>query len=415
MRASTAARIQRTRRRPGRKYDGPIKLLAFTDYVYRRRDGVLYGERAFSVFLGALAPQVQELTLVGRLDPEGDACRYALPGNIRFVPLPHYASLTAPLQVGGSLARSLWRFWRALDDADRVWLLGPYPHALAFALLTLLRRRRLILGVRQDFPAYVRSRRPTRRWMHRCADLLEGSWRLLARRCPVVVVGAQLAEHYAHAPAVLDITVSLITPQDVERGREAAGRDYGGELTILSVGRVDHEKNPLLLADVLDRLRADDPRWRLVVAGEGALLEDLQRELDRRGLGPFAQLLGYVAVGGGLLEHYRRAHVFLHVSLTEGVPQVLIEAFASGLPVVATDVGGVRDAVADAALLIGPEDAPGAVAALARVADEPELRARLIEAGLQSAERHTLQAESARVVEFIARPNDGEPTRRPPG
>ncbi|MEA2146722.1 MAG: hypothetical protein QOG59_2309, partial [Solirubrobacteraceae bacterium] len=395
-RPSTAVRIHANRRLRGRKYDGAIKLLAFTDYVYRRRDGVLYGERAFSVFLGALAPQVDELTLVGRLDPEGDACRYPLSGSIRFVPLPHYASLTAPLQVTGSLARSLWRFWRALDDADRVWLLGPYPHALAFAFVTLMRRRRLILGVRQDFPAYVRSRRPTQHWMHRCADVLEGSWRLLARRCPVVVVGAQLAEHYAHAPAVLDITVSLITPDDVQRGREAAGRDYGGELTILSVGRVDHEKNPLLLADVLDRLRDQDPRWRLVVAGEGALLEDLRRDLGRRGLEPYAQLLGYVPVSE-LLAHYRRAHVFLHVSLTEGVPQVLIEAFASGLPVVATDVGGVRDAVQDAALLIGPADAAAAAAAVRRVAGEPELRAGLIEAGLASAELHTLAAESARV------------------
>jgi glycosyltransferase involved in cell wall biosynthesis len=415
IRPSPARRNDHTRRRRGRKYDGAIKLLAFTDYVYRRRDGVLYGERAFSVFLGALAPQVQELTLVGRLDPEGeDACRYPLPDGVHFVPIPHYASLTAPLQVASSLARSLWRFWRALDDADRVWLLGPYPHALAFAVLTLARRRRLILGVRQDFPAYVRSRRPTRHWMHRSADVLEGSWQLLARRCPVVVVGAQLAEHYAHAPAVLDITVSLISAQDVARGREAAGRDYDRELTILSVGRVDHEKNPLLLADVLERLRAQNSRWRLVVAGEGALLAELQADLARRGLTSHAELLGYVPVSE-LLERYRSAHVFLHVSLTEGVPQVLIEAFASGLPVVATDVGGVRDAVGDGALLIGPADAPAAVAAVARVADEPELRARLIEAGLASAERHTLQAESARVVQFIERPSAGGPIRRPPG
>ena len=362
---------------------------------------MLYGERAFAVFLGALAHQVEELTIVGRLDPDGDACRYPLPASVRFVALPHYRSLTAPADVARSLAGSLSRFWRALDGADRVWLLGPYPHALAFAVLTLLRRRRLVLGVRQDFPAYVRSRRPTRRWMHRSADVLEGSWRLLARRAPTVVVGAQLAEHYAHAPAVLDITVSLITPDDVDRGREAARRDYAGPLTILSVGRVDEEKNPLLLAEVLGRLRAEDPRWRLVVCGEGALLDALAADLQRRGLADHAELLGYVPVGGGLLELYRRAHVFLHVSLTEGVPQVLIEAFASGLPVVATDVGGVRDAVSGAALLIGPADPQAAVEAVRRVAEDHALRGELIEAGLQRAQRHTLQAESARVVEFI--------------
>jgi glycosyltransferase involved in cell wall biosynthesis len=83
--------------------------------------------------------------------------------------------------------------------------------------------------------------------------------------------------------------------------------------------------------------------------------------------------------------------------------------------VVATDVGGVRDAVGEAALLIGPADASAAVAAVQRVADEPEFRAQLIAAGLASAARHTLQAESARVVQFIERPSAGGPIRRPPG
>src|SRR5438270_5555167 len=176
----------------------PVRLLAFTDYVYRQRDGVLYGERAFALFLAALAAHFEQLTIVGRLDPETGAYHYQLPATVRFVPLPHYSSLTRPIGVGSSLLRSVARFWRALGDADRVWLLGPYPHAVGFALLTLLRRKQLILGVRQDFPAYVRNRRPNRRWMHVAADALEAAWRLLARRCPIVVVGDQLARHYEH-------------------------------------------------------------------------------------------------------------------------------------------------------------------------------------------------------------------------
>ncbi len=104
-----------------------------------------------------------------------------------------------------------------------VWLLGPYPHAVAVGLLALLRRKRLVLGVRQDFPAYVRNRRPTRRWMHFAADLLELSWRLLARRAPVIVVGPELQRHYSHAPEVLEIAVSLVTASDVQAG-EGAGR-----------------------------------------------------------------------------------------------------------------------------------------------------------------------------------------------
>jgi glycosyltransferase involved in cell wall biosynthesis len=379
-----------------------LRLLAFTDYVYRRRDGVLYGERAFALFLAGLAAHVEHVTIVGRLDPDAGPCHYRLPASVRFVPLPHYASLTRPIAVGVSLLRSVARFWRALDDADRVWLLGPYPHAVGFAVLTLLRGKPLILGVRQDFPAYVRSRRPTRRWMHIAADALEAAWRLLAWRCPVVVVGDELERHYEHAPAVLNIAVSLITAADVEAGARAAGRSYEAELTVLSVGRLDREKNPLLMADVLADLRETGPRWRLVVCGEGPIAADLTQKLDRMGLAADAEVHGYVPIDGGLLELYRSSHVFLHVSLTEGVPQVLFEAFASGVPVVATAVGGVPAAAGDAALLVEPEDARAAADALRRIAEDPQLRGQLVREGLARARGHTLEAETARVAAFIA-------------
>jgi glycosyltransferase involved in cell wall biosynthesis len=378
-----------------------VKLVVFTDYVYSLRGDFLYGERAFALFLGALTAHVEQLTIVGRLSTEPRAVHYRLPASVRFVGLPHYSSLTKPLSVALSLARSLQRFWRALDDAERVWLLGPYPHAIAFAVLALMRRKHLVLGVRQDFPAYVRSRRPTRRWMHRSADLLELAWRLLARRAPVVVVGPELERHYRHAPAVLQIAVSLVTSQDVDAGERAATRSYGEELRLLSVGRIDREKNPLLLADVLAQLRSADPRWRLVVCGEGPLSDELVARLQALGLGEHAEVRGYVPIDGGLLDLYRSSHAFLHVSLTEGVPQVLIEAFASGVPVVATAVGGVAEAAGEAALLVAPRDASAAAQALTRIAQGPELRTTLIRHGLTFARRHTLDAETARVAAFI--------------
>ncbi len=392
-----------------------MRLVTFTDYVYREVDGVVYGERAFAVFLAALADHVDQLTIIGRLDPGQGACHYPLPSSVRFVALPHYTSLTRPLAVIGSLVRSLGRFWRALDQADRVWLLGPYPHAVAFAVLTRIRRRRLVLGVRQDFPAYVRSRRPAQRWMHIGADLLERSWRLLARGSPVVAVGPELARQYRIAPALLEIVVSLVSDQDIEAGIHAADRPYDGELRALSVGRLDTEKNPLLLARALQAVRTTDPRWRLVVCGEGPLRLELAQELERLGLSEHAELRGYLPVHGGLLELYRSSHAFLHVSLTEGMPQVLIEAFASGLPVVATDVGGVADAAGDAAVLIPPSDPQAAADALTKIAGDAEMRRRLIAEGLARARAHTLDAEVARVADFIATPTAVGRLRTPSG
>ena len=382
----------------------PGRLVVFADCVYRRVEQAICAEQAFGVFLAALGEHVDALTIIGRLEDAPDvdgAVLHPLAPGFDFVALPHYR-LDNPLAVARALPVTLWRLWRAVGDADALWLLGPHPHTLAAALIALARRRPLVLGVRQDYPAYVRNRRPGRRWMHVCADLLEAAWRRLARRHPVVVVGPQLAHAYRHAPAVHESTVSLITESDIAAGAAARGRSYDGELALLSVGRLDPEKNPLLLVDVLAALRARDPRWRLQVYGDGSLTGELAAALAARGLGAHAQLSGYLPLGEALLGAYRDSHAFLHVSLTEGMPQVLIEAFASGLPVIATDVGGVRAASGDAALLIAPADAQAAADALSRTVAEPGLREALIDAGLRQATAHTLAVESAAVATFIA-------------
>jgi glycosyltransferase involved in cell wall biosynthesis len=382
-----------------------VRLAVYTDYEYRS-DGVRrYGQRAFVVFLEALRTRVDRLVLVGRLDPQPGTSHYPLHDDTELVGLSHYESLTHPWSVARSLVASLVRFWRLLDECDTAWILGPYPHSVAFALLTAVRRRRLVLGARQDMPVYVRSRRPDRRWMHISADILEAIWRLLARRYAVVVVGPELERKYldGHARSVLATAVSLISERELDAAAGAvSAREYDGELTLLTVGRLDTEKNPLLLADIMSVLVAGERRWRLLVCGEGPMREELHARIAERGLLDRVELLGYVPIDGGLLDLYRSSHAFLHVSLTEGFPQTLVEAFACGLPTVATAVGGVPAAAEGVALLVEPNDADAAARELERVADDQELRARMIESGLARAREGTLEAASQRLAEFIA-------------
>jgi glycosyltransferase involved in cell wall biosynthesis len=379
-----------------------VRLAVYTDYVYRREGDAVYAERAFALFLAGLARHVDRLVIVGRLDPRSGASHYRLPDDVEFVPLPHYSSLVDARSSVPAMARSLGRFWRVLRDVDAAWLLGPYALSVLFAVLAAARGRRVALGVRQDTPAYVRSRHPDRRWVHAAAALLDGTYRAMARRCPVVVVGPDLARRYGRARRLLAVTVSLVAEDQIVSRDQALARSYEGELVALSVGRLEREKNPLLLADVLALLRRRDPRWRLVVAGEGPMEDELRGRLTDLGVADAADLRGYVPIDGGLPELYRSSHAFLHISWTEGLPQVLFESFAAGLPVVATDVGGVADAAGDAALLVPPGDAERPAAELARVAAEPELRARLVESGLARVREHTLEAECRRVAEFLA-------------
>jgi glycosyltransferase involved in cell wall biosynthesis len=376
-----------------------LRLAVYTDYAYRSDGRAVYAERAFVLFLARLASSLEGMVLLGRLAPGPGRSHYRLPLEIDYVALPHYESQARPLALLAAGIRSLGRFWRALGRVDAVWLLGPHPIGLAFAALAALRRKPVVLGVRQDTPSYVRSRRPDSRWTHVAADVLDWSWRALARRTGVIVVGPQLARRYARARRLLEISVSLVSESDVCAPSD--GRSYDGALVVLSAGRLEREKNPLLLADVAARLRGGG-RWRMVVCGEGPLERELRARLRALSVADRVELEGYVAFDSGLRALYRSSHAFLHVSWTEGLPQVLFESFAAGLPVVATAVGGVPEAVGDAALLIPPGDADAAAAALERVASDELLRARMIGSGLEIAREHTIESETRRVRDFLA-------------
>jgi glycosyltransferase involved in cell wall biosynthesis len=384
-----------------------MRLGVYSDLRYRAdRDGVST-HQAFVSFVAQLPPRVAELVIFGRVDPVPGRSYYALPQGVRFVALPHYARVTA---IGGQLraARGTVEiFVRELARLDAVWIFGPHPISLVLAIAARRHDTPLILGVRQDYPRYIAGRLPSRKWVWAvaAAHVLERTFRGLARTAPTVAVGDELARRYAGGAApVLSTGFSLVRAADIVDPDSAPTRALSDEVRILSVGRLDPEKNPLLLADVLHALRQGGGRWRLTVAGEGPLAAELRRRVDALGLAAAVEFAGYVPQGEQLRALYRAHDVFLHVSFTEGFPQVLFEAQAAGLPVVATAVGGVPGAVAPSrsAVLIPPSSAAAAADAVRRVATDPELRRRLIGSGLDNVRANTTEAQLDRISAFLA-------------
>lgn len=384
-----------------------VRLGVYADLVYRVEDGEISTDRAFIRFVTGLPPRVDEVVVLGRLQPGSGRSPYPLPrAGIRFVPLPYYPSVFDVPDVIRSVRRSCAVFASELDRLDAVLIFGPHPLALLFALIARRRRTPLALGIRQDYPQYIRQRLPGRSWAWAVpvARALDRSFRRLGRRAPVIAVGDELARRYGGpGPGVLATGLSLIRDSELSSLEAAQAKDWNGDLRLLAVGRLDPEKNPLLLVEILARLRARDPRWRLTAIGEGELRPHVERRARELGVAEALELTGYVPNGPGLWERYRASHAFLHVSFTEGLPQVLFEAQAAGLPIVATDVGGVGAAVGhgSSALLIPPGDAEAAARALERLAADEPLRSRLIAAGLENAARETMDAQLDRLAAFL--------------
>ena len=97
---------------------------------------------------------------------------------------------------------------------------------------------------------------------------------------------------------------------------------------------------------------------------------------------------------------YREADVCLNASLADNTPNALLEALASGVPVVSSNSGGIPHLVEHekTALLVAPADPAALAAALVRVLGDAPLRRRLVEAGLRQVQRHTWQHVAPRLA-----------------
>ena len=259
------------------------------------------------------------------------------------------------------LKRRPWRVpgaARAVRKAFRAWrpdLVHAHNPGVAAAVGLATRRLPSLVSVHgvpeEDWPAAVRVLR------------LSG---LPAVACGPGVAAA-LAEHGLEPLATI--------PNAVGPAPEPADPLVEGPL-VLSVGRLVESKNHELAIEAL----AEVPQAVLAIAGDGPLRADLVAAAERAGVADRVLLLGERRDARALMG---AADAVVLTSRAEGLPLVALEALASGTPLVATSVRGLRELVTDGenALVVPPDDAQALAGALRRVLEDRVLAARLGEAG----------------------------------
>lgn len=168
--------------------------------------------------------------------------------------------------------------------------------------------------------------------------------------------------------------------------REALRTSLGfnpGDVVIAYVSRIAAEKNMGYLTEALARVASERPGARFLFVGDGPVRKDVEARM-----GPHARFVGY-RTGEDLADHYACADLFAFASLTETFGNVILEAMASGLPVVAVRAGGPGDVVrpGETGKLVEPDAPPEAFAALLReLIDDPQRRAFMASAARSYAE-----------------------------
>jgi glycosyltransferase involved in cell wall biosynthesis len=147
--------------------------------------------------------------------------------------------------------------------------------------------------------------------------------------------------------------------------------------TVLSVARVDPNKDLATLLEALALLRRRGIALRAVVQGAVAVEAYYEEMLRLRGLLGLEGVVEFRGHSADMPEVYRQADVVVQSSLTEAFPYSVLEAMMSGVPVVATDVGGTREAIGDTGVLVPARDPARLAVGLLSLLVAPERRQEL--------------------------------------
>ncbi len=227
----------------------------------------------------------------------------------------------------------------------------------------------------------------------------------------IVCVGEDEAEKYkGRHPHVMflpnGVDCSLFEAAR-ESGRARASSPSGdtGPLRVLCVARIDRQKNQMMLVEALARL----PEMSVRLVGP-VTQPDYRSELEARaselGVSDRLSFAGALKPGSAqLLSEYAGADIFVLPSRHEPFGIVVLEAWAAGLPVIASDVGGLGRLCAahpGAALTFAPGDVGAMAAALKRAASDGGLLSRLSAAGIAAAKEYDWRTLAEKLVVFYA-------------
>jgi glycosyltransferase involved in cell wall biosynthesis len=168
----------------------------------------------------------------------------------------------------------------------------------------------------------------------------------------------------------------LIIPNGIDLDSyKRAGRDWTFP-RLLSVGRIVHQKGFDLAMRALGGLK--DLHWEWQIAGDGPQMKGLQSLAKELGIEDRVQFLGWRS-REQLMRCYGQANLFLFPSRHEGMPNALLEAMASGLPVIASCISGNEELVVDGetGYLVPSEDIESLQSALKKLLSDPALREQM--------------------------------------
>jgi glycosyltransferase involved in cell wall biosynthesis len=378
---------------------------------WQTADGALWeAEGSFARYVDSLAPYFDKVILsVPVFDTPPASGSRVRSANVVLAPLPYFPG---PRQFYPMLPTMRTRLRSWVEQCDVIHLRVPSPAAIfAFRAARALGKPVFLLVVgdyaallphlgygalkKAVFGAYVAFE--------------EWALRHMTTRALTFANGASLREkHERQGARVIETKTTTLAASDVSTRTDTCA---GPVIRMLTVSRIDPRKGLRALPALVASLAGTGCNVTSDIVGPPiGLLGESERDAIAAaavsaGVGDRVRLPGPIALDR-LMPLYRDYDLFvLPTRPGEGIPRVLLEAMAAGLPVVTTRVAGIGSLITheENGLLVDDGSSEQLLAAVRRLIDSPALRQRLIQGGYAAARAHTLERQAAEIMTAVNR------------
>lgn len=382
-----------------------LTLVEAGPYFYDGSDH--YTRKHFVRSVKAFAPYFEEITICGPLMEVDRPPAHSFPvevPNLSFCKLPYSDGIADFIKKFPKNATPLIRaISENIHNWDLVWIRLPNPAGFIAYKIARKHGKPILLQMSGDQKKIVRAKYSG---MKRLIAYLGATFftaldKKMIKETPTLVLSSELLRKFRNYGDHLFYWLNSQVSQDDIYYREDTC--LGESIHILYVGSLEKHKglDYLMIAERKLRDAGYNVHLNLVGTGsQGSILKELTMNLS---IHEYVIFHGYIGDHAQLLRVYRKNDIFILPSLSEGMPKVLFEAMASGLPIVAADVGGIPDVIkpGETGLLVPPRSPDGIYKAVEKLITDDELRKKIIQEGYAFVEQHTIEKQAERIMAII--------------
>lgn len=385
------------------------KLLIFSeDTIYYDQNDTYKMTNPLNKLYAQLGKKFSEVILSGPVKYVNGMATGYVEEKITYSPRPHYNSVYGFFQrIPLLIIPTIHNVLKNIKKVDLVMIRLPSPLGIIIYWATKLYSKPCFFYIAGDVRKVTsgggKYQNPVLRFLSSwVAKIFHFLTYKMINNSLIFVAGSELYNQFnLRANRCVNLVPSIVSHDEIHLREDTCQEE---PICLLYVGRLVPVKGVPYLLEAIKRLTNGKHPVKLEIIGDGYQKSELIELAKKLGVINRVHFYGTVPFGPELFNIYRNADIFILPSISEGIPKTLLEAMSSGLPIVATHVGGIPDVIENEVTgqLIKPYSEKELASAIKEFVRNRMLRKSVIRNGYEYIKKHTIESQTSIMLQEIS-------------